>query len=111
MDNEKQFVWNGTKVTNTSKFCCFKYVRIGDEIRFTPFDTYSPANHKDLLNEGEQATSAGNIVLIDNDKRGYNKWGYGCNSYSTTLNLGWRQGDDELISKALEREYTEIERY
>jgi len=74
----------------------FKYVRLGDEVRFVDFETMT--QHREMVSKAEKSkvTSAGAIVVCEDR---FHFVGYG----STTLGVKWDSGDPELLAGLLNR--------
>jgi len=70
-----------------------KFVRVDGEYRFTDCG-FSGCSHKDLVNEGEIATSAGFVKI-----RGYKLNDLECEGHSSTLKMSWQIGDEENLKK------------
>ena len=76
----------------------YKFVEIdGKEIRFVESYLYGPA-HKDLVKEGEKATSAGLVSVFDNYWKLYD-------SYSMSLKLGCNTSIIPRLSQIIGKEF------
>lgn len=77
----------------------YKFVRVKDEYRFCPIE----GEHNSLLNQGEEAESAGNISVFDEF------WRFGAFNYSTSLKVGSDSLDQEKLTNIIGKVYIEME--
>lgn len=78
---------------------CYKYVRVGDEIRFSEGGIYD--EHRALLKPGEKAKSAGSVgTFVFPNKSHPSFWKF-YSKESMTLKVFAAPDDEVLITKAL----------